>query len=91
MFTSNATLLTAGEGECVNSTGVSITRVEQQTDDSAATTTTTEASTTASSASATAEAADAESSANTITSSYWSEILVTSLVIAGIVGLDVIV
>ncbi|KAI7081713.1 hypothetical protein KC340_g11213 [Hortaea werneckii] len=47
MFTSNATLLTAGEGECVNSTGVSITRVEQQTDDSAATTST-EASTTAS-------------------------------------------
>ncbi|RMZ33078.1 hypothetical protein D0859_02806 [Hortaea werneckii] len=90
MFTSNATLLTAGEGECVNSTGVSITRVEQQTDDSAATTST-EASTTASSASATAEAADAESSANTITSSYWSEILVASLVIAGIVGFDVIV
>ncbi|RMY79218.1 hypothetical protein D0863_00171 [Hortaea werneckii] len=89
MFTSNATLLTAGEGECVNSTGVSITRVEQQTDDGAATTT--EASSTASSASATAEAADAESSATAITSSYWSEILVASLVIAGIVGFDIIV
>ncbi|KAI7724358.1 hypothetical protein KC322_g17 [Hortaea werneckii] len=89
MFTSNATLLAAGEGECVNSTGVSITRVEQQTDDGAATTT--EASSTASSASATAEAADAESSATAITSSYWSEILVASLVIAGIVGFDIIV
>ena len=88
MFTSNATLLTAGEGECVNSTGVSITRVEQQTDDGA--TTATEASSTAPSASATAETADAESAATTITSSYWHEMLMASLVVAGIVCFDVI-
>lgn len=82
MFTSNATLLTAGEGECVNSTGVSITRVEQQTDDAAATTT---------EASSTAETADAESSGTTIASSYWCEMVVATLVIAGIVGFDIIV
>ena len=89
MFSSNATLLTAGEGECVNSTGVSIIQVEQQTDDGAATTT--EASSTAPSASATAETADAESSATTITSSHWHAILVASLVIAGIVCFNVMV
>lgn len=88
MFSSNATLLTAGEGECVNSTGVSIIQVEQQTDDGAATTT--EASSTAPSASATAETADAESAANTIASSYWHEMLLASLVVAGIVYFDVI-
>ncbi|GAB1743689.1 hypothetical protein NU219Hw_g613t1 [Hortaea werneckii] len=91
MFTSNATLLTAGEGECVNSTGVSVTRVEQQSDDGTATNTeASSTSNTAPSSSSTADMADAESSATTITSSYWHEMLMASLVVAGIFCFDVI-